>query len=119
MSVRLANGLHMPELGFGTFQASGQPLHQAVLKALDVGIQHIDTATIYRVGFACNLVTPSVSWSCEDVSVVGCIKHTGISQFQQCWTLLASAFSLCLSLFLLGIACRNTAGLGYAAGVWM
>ena len=52
MSVRLANGLHMPELGFGTFQASGPPLHQAVLKALDVGIQHIDTATIYRVRYA-------------------------------------------------------------------
>ena len=82
MSVRLANGLHMPELGFGTFQASGQPLHQAVLKALDVGIQHIDTATIYRVGFACNLMTPSVFWSCEAVTVVGCMLHMGIPQDQ-------------------------------------
>ena len=49
MSVRLLNGVWMPEVGLGTYLASGQPLTASVRAALDGGIQHIDTASMYRV----------------------------------------------------------------------
>ena len=48
MSVRLANGLHMPEVGLGTFLAQGPPLQAAVQAALQGGLQHIDTASMYQ-----------------------------------------------------------------------
>ena len=47
--MRLCNGLHMPEVGLGTYLASGTPLQAAVRAALEGGIQHIDTASMYRV----------------------------------------------------------------------
>lgn len=43
----LANGTHMPALGFGTFQLSGQECEDAVRHALEVGYRHIDTADMY------------------------------------------------------------------------
>lgn len=47
--VKLQNGVVMPRLGFGTWQAEdGQECYEAVLKALEVGYRHIDTASIYK-----------------------------------------------------------------------
>lgn len=47
--VELQNGVVMPRLGFGTWQAEdGQECYEAVLKALEVGYRHIDTASIYK-----------------------------------------------------------------------
>lgn len=51
MSVRLANGLHMPEVGLGTFQASGPQLQAAVKAALCGNIMHVDSANMYGVRF--------------------------------------------------------------------
>ncbi len=46
-SVELASGAHMPILGLGTWQAQGRSAVNAVLRALEVGYRHIDTATMY------------------------------------------------------------------------
>jgi 2,5-diketo-D-gluconate reductase A len=45
--VKLASGTRMPILGLGTWQARGQSAVSAVLRALEVGYRHIDTATAY------------------------------------------------------------------------
>ena len=45
--VDLASGTKMPILGLGTWQARGQAAATAVLRALEVGYRHIDTATAY------------------------------------------------------------------------
>jgi 2,5-diketo-D-gluconate reductase A len=54
--VALAAGAHMPLLGLGTWQARGGSAVHAVLRALEVGYRHIDTATMYgneeQVGLA-------------------------------------------------------------------
>lgn len=46
-SVTLNNGVKMPQLGLGTFAASGPDTRNAVQFALDAGYAHIDTAFIY------------------------------------------------------------------------
>jgi 2,5-diketo-D-gluconate reductase A len=46
-SVELASGTRMPILGLGTWQARGRSAVGAVLRALEVGYRHIDTATAY------------------------------------------------------------------------
>jgi diketogulonate reductase-like aldo/keto reductase len=45
----LSNGVRMPLLGLGVWQAgSGRETEQAVLWALEAGYRHIDTARLYR-----------------------------------------------------------------------
>jgi 2,5-diketo-D-gluconate reductase A len=46
-TVDLASGTKMPILGLGTWQARGRSAAAAVLRALDVGYRHVDTATMY------------------------------------------------------------------------
>ena len=46
-SVELASGTKMPILGLGTWQLRGSSAVNAVLRALEVGYRHIDTATAY------------------------------------------------------------------------
>jgi 2,5-diketo-D-gluconate reductase A len=46
-AVKLAPGVDMPMLGFGTWQATGEAGYQAVRAALDAGYRHLDTATMY------------------------------------------------------------------------
>ena len=46
-AVRLRDGVSMPLLGFGTWQATGRRGYAAVLEALRVGYRHLDTATFY------------------------------------------------------------------------
>jgi 2,5-diketo-D-gluconate reductase A len=46
-SVELASGTKIPILGLGTWQARGRSAVSAVLRALEVGYRHIDTATAY------------------------------------------------------------------------
>ena len=46
-NVTLASGTKMPILGLGTWQARGRSAVGAVLRALEVGYRHIDTATAY------------------------------------------------------------------------
>jgi 2,5-diketo-D-gluconate reductase A len=45
--IELASGGKMPILGLGTWQARGHSALSAVLRALEVGYRHIDTATVY------------------------------------------------------------------------
>jgi 2,5-diketo-D-gluconate reductase A len=47
-TVGLADGIEIPLLGLGTWQASGRAAYDAVRTALDVGYRHVDTATMYR-----------------------------------------------------------------------
>ncbi len=46
-SIALPNGA-MPQIGLGTWQMTGTSCTQAVLKALELGYRHIDTAELYR-----------------------------------------------------------------------
>jgi 2,5-diketo-D-gluconate reductase A len=46
-TVELATGTKMPILGLGTWQLRGESAVDAVLRALEVGYRHIDTATAY------------------------------------------------------------------------
>jgi 2,5-diketo-D-gluconate reductase A len=55
-SVRLADGVSIPLIGFGTWQLEGADAYNGVRAALEIGYRHIDTATAYgnedRVGEA-------------------------------------------------------------------
>ncbi|WP_410658167.1 aldo/keto reductase [Amycolatopsis sp. lyj-112] len=46
-TVKLINGVEMPQLGFGVFQVPDDETTAAVKAALDAGYRSIDTATIY------------------------------------------------------------------------
>jgi len=46
-SVELASGARMPILGLGTWQLRGDSTVSSVLRAVEVGYRHIDTATVY------------------------------------------------------------------------
>jgi 2,5-diketo-D-gluconate reductase A len=47
-TVEIADGVSMPLLGLGTWQASDREAYDAVRLALDLGYRLIDTATLYR-----------------------------------------------------------------------
>jgi 2,5-diketo-D-gluconate reductase A len=47
-TVTVADGVAMPLIGLGTWQASDQEAYDAVRTALDLGYRLIDTATMYR-----------------------------------------------------------------------
>ena len=46
-SIKLNNGVEIPQLGFGTFQIQPAETRTATLEALKVGYRHIDTAEMY------------------------------------------------------------------------
>jgi len=46
-TVTITPGVEMPLVGLGTWQANGSEAYDAVLRALDIGYRHIDTATMY------------------------------------------------------------------------
>lgn len=47
MEIITANGLRMPQLGFGTWRAAGGECKEAVESALALGYRHIDTGQMY------------------------------------------------------------------------
>jgi diketogulonate reductase-like aldo/keto reductase len=47
--ILLSNGMKLPTVGLGTYRAQGHDVKQAVKTALNIGIRHIDTASIYKV----------------------------------------------------------------------
>jgi 2,5-diketo-D-gluconate reductase A len=47
-TIRLNNGVEIPQLGFGVFQVKPQEAVEAVTTALEVGYRHIDTAQMYQ-----------------------------------------------------------------------
>ncbi len=46
-SIRLNNGVEIPQLGFGVFQIPASETRRATLQALETGYRHIDTAEMY------------------------------------------------------------------------
>jgi 2,5-diketo-D-gluconate reductase A len=46
-TIRLNNGVEIPQLGFGVFLVKPEECVEAVTSALDVGYRHIDTAQMY------------------------------------------------------------------------
>ncbi len=49
MKMKLNNGSEIPAIGFGTWQTpSGEIAKASVMKALEVGYRHIDTAAVYK-----------------------------------------------------------------------
>ena len=55
-NVRLADGVSIPLIGFGTWELDGDDAYNGARAALEIGYRHIDTATAYgnedRVGAA-------------------------------------------------------------------
>jgi 2,5-diketo-D-gluconate reductase A len=47
-TIRLNNGVEIPQLGFGVYQVPPEDTADAVASALEVGYRHIDTAEMYR-----------------------------------------------------------------------
>jgi 2,5-diketo-D-gluconate reductase A len=47
-TVKLNNGVEIPQLGFGVFQVKPEETVEAVTTALQVGYRHIDTAEMYQ-----------------------------------------------------------------------
>jgi 2,5-diketo-D-gluconate reductase A len=47
-TIRLNNGVEIPQLGFGVFQVEPDEAVAAVTAALEVGYRHLDTAQMYR-----------------------------------------------------------------------
>ena len=47
-TIRLNNGVEMPQLGYGVFQVSPEECERSVSDAIQVGYRSIDTAQIYR-----------------------------------------------------------------------
>ena len=47
-TIRLNNGVEIPQLGFGVFKVPNEETAQSVTTALDAGYRLIDTAAIYR-----------------------------------------------------------------------
>lgn len=47
-SIRLNNGVPIPQIGFGVFQVPPEETQRIVEDALEVGYRHIDTAAAYR-----------------------------------------------------------------------
>lgn len=47
-TVKLHNGVEMPQLGFGVFQMTPEEAEHSVIDALEVGYRAIDTAASYR-----------------------------------------------------------------------
>ena len=48
-TIRLANGLLMPQMGMGTYDMTNDTvLEQRVIDAIDIGYRHIDTAHVYQ-----------------------------------------------------------------------
>ncbi|MGO2111515.1 MAG: aldo/keto reductase [Pseudoclavibacter sp.] len=46
--IQIAEGVSIPQLGFGVFQVAPEQTEAAVATALEVGYRHIDTAQMYR-----------------------------------------------------------------------
>ena len=46
--LRLNDGVHIAQLGFGVFQVAPEDTERAVTEALEAGYRHIDTAAAYR-----------------------------------------------------------------------
>jgi diketogulonate reductase-like aldo/keto reductase len=46
--LSLKNGIEMPRIGLGTFRSSPEEIKLAVTTALQMGIMHVDTASIYK-----------------------------------------------------------------------
>ncbi len=46
--ISLNNGVEMPQLGLGTWQLRNKKGYNAMMNALEIGYQHIDTASIYE-----------------------------------------------------------------------
>ena len=47
-TIRLRDGVEIPQLGFGVFQVPPDTTADVVRVALEVGYRHIDTAEMYR-----------------------------------------------------------------------
>ncbi|TFV62750.1 aldo/keto reductase [Geodermatophilus sp. DF01-2] len=47
-TIRLNNGVEIPQLGFGVYQVPPEDTAEAVSAALEIGYRHIDTAEMYR-----------------------------------------------------------------------
>lgn len=46
-TITTKSGFSIPAIGFGTWQVTGQQCYDSVLKAIQLGYRHIDTAAIY------------------------------------------------------------------------
>jgi diketogulonate reductase-like aldo/keto reductase len=48
MEIETIQGIHIPKLGFGTWNLRGEDCRGATLSAIEIGYRHIDTAEMYQ-----------------------------------------------------------------------
>lgn len=48
-NVKLSNGVEIPIVGLGTYNALGEEIIASVHTAIDIGYRHFDTADFYKV----------------------------------------------------------------------
>ncbi|HET9125489.1 MAG TPA: aldo/keto reductase [Solirubrobacteraceae bacterium] len=70
-TIPIADGVDMPLLGLGTWQASDQEAYDAVRTALEVGYRLIDTATMYGNEAAVGRAVRESGLAREEVFVTG------------------------------------------------
>jgi 2,5-diketo-D-gluconate reductase A len=67
--VALGGGIDIPQLGFGVFQVPPDETNEVVLRALEAGYRHIDTAAAYRNEAAVGQAIRESGLAREDVFV--------------------------------------------------
>lgn len=72
-TVKLSNGIEMPNIGFGTYPLTGEKLHTALLAAFDNGCRLIDTAHCYpnedSIGNALKCIFKDTFYKREDLFI--------------------------------------------------
>ena len=48
-NIKLSNGVEIPIVGLGTYQALGEEIKESINNALEIGYRHFDTADFYKV----------------------------------------------------------------------
>lgn len=74
--LKLANGVEIPGLGYGTYKSSNEEVTQAVLGALATGYRHIDTAAYYGNQKGIGEALRQTDLSREDIFITSKVWNT-------------------------------------------
>lgn len=74
--LKLANGVEIPELGYGTYKSSNEEVTQAVIDALAAGYRHIDTAAYYGNQKGIGEALRQTDLSREDIFITSKVWNT-------------------------------------------
>ncbi|WP_295776204.1 aldo/keto reductase [uncultured Limosilactobacillus sp.] len=74
--LKLANGVEIPGLGYGTYKSSNEEVTQAVIDALAAGYRHIDTAAYYGNQKGIGEALRQTDLSREDIFITSKVWNT-------------------------------------------